>query len=46
MRNHGFFYYFCLMIEGSGSKSPKDIQMRILLLYCHLLLGYRYRTII
>ncbi len=27
-RNQGFSYYFCLMIEGSRSRSPKKIRIR------------------
>ncbi len=27
-RNHGFSYYFCLMMEGSGSRRPKNLWIR------------------
>jgi hypothetical protein len=27
-RNEGFSYYFCLMIEGSGSRRPKNMRIR------------------
>jgi hypothetical protein len=27
-RNQGFSYYFCLMIEGSGSGRPKNMWIR------------------
>jgi hypothetical protein len=28
-RNQGFSYYFCMMIEGSGSRRPKNMWIRI-----------------
>ncbi len=28
IRNQGFSYYFCMMIEGFGSRRPKHIQIR------------------
>jgi hypothetical protein len=27
-RNQGFSYYFCMMIEGSGSRRPKNMWIR------------------
>ncbi len=28
-RNQGFSFYFCMMIEGSGSRRPKNMWLRI-----------------
>jgi hypothetical protein len=29
-RNQGFTYYFCLVIEGSGSRRPKNMWIRLI----------------